>query len=127
MVTFLRWAAGLAATLITWPCLAQIKNSDVEQDPKMEAFVNEKRKLQSSITITDKYKVQLYSGDMESARKILTDFKKDFKSTDATLTFQSPAYKVWVGTYSTRIEAEMALKNIVKKFPKAFIFRPNKA
>lgn len=127
MAKILQGSIWISILFLTTLGNAQAKPSDVIQDPKIESFAAEKKKLQSSITITDKYKIQLYSGEAETARKILMDFKKEFKNTDVTLSFQSPVYKVWAGSYPTKVEAQMALKNILKKFPKAFIFKPNKS
>ena len=53
-------------------------------------------------------------------------FKKEFKEFDATIVFNTPSYKVWVGNYKTRIEAERNLKLLVKKYPNAFIIKPSK-
>jgi hypothetical protein len=105
---------------------SQTKNSMLEQDNRVEILANEKKKLQSSLTISDKYKIQLYSGDTEIAKKTLFEFKRDFNQWDATMVFQTPVYKIWIGSFNTRLDANFALKTILKKFPKAFVFKPNK-
>lgn len=98
----------------------------VSQDPKFEQLLNEKRKINSSITINDRYKIQIFNGDSENSKKALIDFKKENKNLDATIVFSTPAYKVWVGNFKTRIEAEKNLELIKKKFPNAFLIKPNK-
>lgn len=98
----------------------------VYQDPKFEQLLNEKRKINSSITINDRYKIQIYNGDSESSKKALTDFKKENKNTDATIIFSTPLYKVLVGNYKTRIEAEKNLQLFKKKYPNSFLIKPNK-
>lgn len=98
----------------------------VSQDPKFEQLLNEKRKINSSITINDRYKIQIFNGDSENSKKALMDFKKENKNLDATIVFSTPAYKVWVGNFKTRIEAEKNLEFIKKKFPNAFLIKPNK-
>jgi hypothetical protein len=40
--------------------------------------------------------------------------------------FIPQAYKVWVGNFKTRIEAERNLKDIKLKYPNAFLIKPNK-
>jgi len=35
-------------------------------------------------------------------------------------------YKVWVGNFKTRIEAEKNLNDLKKKYPNAFLIKPNK-
>ena len=98
----------------------------VSQDPKFEQLLNEKRKINSSITINDRYKIQIFNGDSENSKKTLIDFKKENKNLDATIVFSTPAYKVWVGNFKTRIEAEKNLNELKKKYPNAFLIKPNK-
>ncbi len=87
----------------------QEANVSLNQDSKFENLLNEKRKINASITINDRYKIQIYNGDSETSKKTLIDFKRDFKNLDGTIVFYTPAYKVWVGNFKTRIEAERNL------------------
>jgi vancomycin resistance protein YoaR len=117
----------LFLTLLFSPkCFSQDEKTTVTQDPKFEQLLNEKRKINGSITINDRYKIQIFNGDSESSKKALTDFKKDNKEMDATIVFSTPLYKVWVGNFKTRIEAEKVLNDFKKKYPNAFLIKPNK-
>lgn len=102
------------------------QNTEVNQDPKFEQLLKEKRKINSGITINNRYKIQVFTGNNELSKKAFVDFKKEFKDFDATIVFNTPSYKVWVGNYKTRIEAERNLKLLVKKYPNAFIIKPSK-
>jgi uncharacterized protein YxjI len=104
----------------------QETNVSLNQDAKFENLLNEKRKINASITINDRYKIQIYNGDSETSKKTLTDFKRDFKNLDGTIVFYTPAYKVWVGNFKTRIEAERNLLELKKRYPNALIIQPNK-
>ena len=99
---------------------------NVSQDPKFEQLLNEKRKINSSITINDRYKIQIFNGDAENSKKTLLDFKRENKNSDATIVFSTPLYKVWIGNFKTRIEAEKKLNDLKKKYPNAFLIKPNK-
>lgn len=105
---------------------AQDAKVSVSQDPKFEQLLNEKRKINSSITINDRYKIQIFNGDTENSKKTLTEFKRENKNMDATIVFSTPLYKVWVGNFKTRIEAEKNLSDLKKKYPNAFLIKPNK-
>ncbi|RZJ33468.1 MAG: SPOR domain-containing protein [Flavobacterium sp.] len=105
---------------------AQEDKTTVTQDPKFEQLLAEKRKINSSITINDRYKIQVYNGDSESAKKTLIEFKKEYKNCDGTIVFNTPAYKVWVGNFRSRIEAERNLAEFRKKYPNALLIKPNK-
>jgi hypothetical protein len=105
---------------------SQEENITVSQNPKFENLLNEKRKINASITVNDIYKIQIYNGDIESSKKILIDFKKEFLNLDGTIVFYTPAYKVWVGNFKTRIEAERNLLLLKTKYPNSLIIQPNK-
>lgn len=105
---------------------AQSNNVIVSQDERFIELLNEKRKINSSIILNDKYKIQIFSGDNESSKKALASFKEENKKTDCTIVFNTPIYKVWIGSYSTRIDAEKKLKELRKKYPIAFLVKPNK-
>jgi len=104
----------------------QAQNVSVNQDAKFEQLLNEKRKINASITINNRYKIQIFNGNNDASKKALISFKKDFKNYDATIIFSTPAYKVWVGNFKTRIEAEKNLELIKKKYENAIIIKPNK-
>ena len=106
--------------------IAQANKITVTQDPKFEQLLNEKRKINSSITVNDRYKIKIYNGDNENSRKKLIEFKKENVNFDATIVFSTPMYKVWVGNFKTRIEAEKNLTDLKKKYPTAFLIKPNK-
>lgn len=118
--------ACIAFCICTPKIYAQGGNTTVTQDPKFEQLLNEKRKINTSITVNDRYKIQVYNGDSETSKKTLTDFKRDFKNFDGTIVFSTPSYKVWVGNFKSRIEAERNLVDIKKKYPNAFLIKPNK-
>ena len=105
---------------------AQDKNISVKQDPKFEQLLNEKRKINSSLTINDSYKIQIYNGGSENAKKTLNEFRQEFKDIDATIVFNTPNYKVWVGNFKTRIEAEKNLVNIKNKYKNVLLIKPSR-
>ncbi|WP_396143004.1 SPOR domain-containing protein [Flavobacterium sp.] len=102
------------------------QNTNVNQDPKFEQLLNEKRKLNSSITINNRYKIQIFNGTSDASKKTLIQFKKENKNYDATIIFSTPLYKVWVGNFKTRIEAERNLNLLKKKYPSAILIKPSK-
>lgn len=105
---------------------AQEQNILVNQDPKFEQLLNEKRKINTSLTVNDSYKIQIYSGGSENAKKTLTEFKQEFKDIDATIVFNTPNYKVWVGSFKTRIEAERNLVNIKDRYKNVLLIKPSR-
>ena len=105
---------------------AQNKNIISHQDPKVEQLLNEKRKSNTSLSINTRYKIQIFSGNSELAKKSLNEFKLENKNTEATIIFQTPNYKVWVGNYRARMEAERNLMEFQKKYKNILLIKPSK-
>ncbi|MFQ6603784.1 SPOR domain-containing protein [Flavobacterium piscis] len=118
----------LTLTMITlaYNIHAQDQNLIVNQDPKFEQLLSEKRKINTSINTNDTYKIQIFSGKSEEAKKTLSDFKREFSAIDGTIIFNTPNYKVMVGNFKTRIEAERNLADIKKRFKSVFLIKPGK-
>ena len=98
----------------------------VSQDPKFEQLLNEKRKINLSMATTEGYKIQIHKGDSENSRRELARFKNDYNYLDATIIFNTPDYKVWVGNFKTKIDAQRHLLEIQRKYPNSIIIKPNK-
>ena len=108
------------------PILAQSQNNGLTQDPKFEQLLNEKRKINPSLSVNDFYKIQIYNGGNETAKKTLNEFRQEFKDLDATIVFNTPNYKVWVGNFRTRIEAERNLADIKYRYKNVLLIKPSK-
>lgn len=106
--------------------IAQSVKNVVEQDPKFEQVLNEKRKINTSINVNDSFKIQIFSGSSENAKKTIAAFRQDFVNMDATIVFNTPNYKVWVGNFKTRIEAERALLEIRPNYKNVLLIKPSK-
>ncbi len=111
---------------ITAKIFSQTGNLTLNQDSKFEELLKEKRKINASITVNDRYKIQIYNGDSETSKKTLVEFRRNNNQYDGTIVFFTPIYKVWVGNFKTRIEAEKNLTALKKKYPNAFLIKPNR-
>ncbi len=99
----------------------------VNQDPRIKMLLDIKSKMEKDGEFSDRYKIQLYYGSLNKANEIVKASKDAFTEWDSTIQWETPNYKVWIGNYRTRLEADRALKEIHTKFPNAFIFKPEKS
>lgn len=105
---------------------AQPLETNIEQDERIENLFKEKLKTGSIISNTERYKIQIFSGDNVNSRKVLTEFKSKYSEMEATIIFQTPNYKVLIGSFLNRIEATRYIDLLREEYPNAFIIKPSK-
>lgn len=113
-------------TICSYKLSAQEAKINIHQNPKFEQLLNEKRKLNSSIAVNEGYKIQVFSGNSEKAKSTLYSCRQSFPELDGTIVFNTPNYKVWIGNFRSRIEAERNLAEIKKNYENAFLIKPKK-
>ncbi|MDD2673561.1 MAG: SPOR domain-containing protein [Flavobacterium sp.] len=122
-----RKAFFISVTLLIFAfnATAQDGNITVNQDYKFEQLLNEKRKTNVSNAVNDRYKIQIFSGESDKAKNTLNQFRQEFSTLDGTIIFFTPNYKVWIGNFKTRIEAERNLIAIKKSYTNVHLIKPN--
>lgn len=95
----------------------------VDQDPKIEKLIETRVKMSRSDN-DDFYKIQIYSGPSSGADEAKNEFKKQYRDLACEISFETPNYKVRVGKFRTRLEAEKQLLDIRKKYSNAFLLVP---
>jgi uncharacterized protein YxjI len=127
ILTVSKWLLSAIVFVLPFSFLeAQNRKNTINNDSKLEQLLIEKRKTNSSIAMSDRYKIQIFSGESEKAKKTVVLFKQEYKEIDATIIFNTPNYKVWVGNFKTRMEAERNLAEIKKKYKNVLLIKPNK-
>jgi len=117
---------SLGLTLTSSYVIAQEGTVTVNQDPEISAILKLKKQINNEDEDSDRYKIQIYSGSRQRAESIENSFDSTFNSWSSKLVYETPNYKVWVGNFRTRLEADKALLKVKKNFPSAFIFKPKK-
>lgn len=104
---------------------AQTAQVQVSQDPKISELLILKSKLTNDNELADRYKIQVYSGDLKQAEVALRKFRNKVGTWKSDIEYETPNYKVWIGNFRNRLEADRALIKIKKEFPNALIFKPD--
>lgn len=94
---------------------------EVHQDKQIDALLRVKKEVNATAA---NYKIQIYNGNRSGAEKAQTEFRNAFGEWPSTKEYETPNYKVWVGNFKTRLEADRALVKIKRKFANAFYFKP---
>jgi len=105
---------------------AQTATATLNQDPNIAQLIGLKSKMTKENKLSERYKIQLYSGDRVTAESRLRSYRNEAGLWIASLQYETPNYKVWVGNFRNRLEADRALMIIKRDFPAAFIFKPER-
>ena len=67
------------------------------------------------------FRIQLYNGFETEAKKTEAKFKIDFPEIKTFLLYRQPEWKIQVGFYKTKLEADRALLNFKRKYGSAIV------
>ncbi|MBD0824819.1 SPOR domain-containing protein [Aestuariibaculum marinum] len=113
--------------IVTNFCYAQEGKVTINQDRNIPTLLKLKKEMNSSENDSERYRIQIYSGNRAKAESTQEEFTDLFPDWRATLQYETPNFKIWAGNFRTRLEADRALKKIKAEFPTAFIFKPKKS
>lgn len=113
--------AGISFTGIQ----AQEGSVNLSQDQKIETLLELKAEMTRDNEIGDRYKIQLFYGDNGKANEVIKEYRSRY-SYPSLIAYEAPNYKVWVGNFRNRLEADRALLEIKETFPSAFIPKPRR-
>lgn len=99
---------------------AQNGTVTIDQDKQIITLLEFKK----DITTTDIYKIQIFSGNRASAEQAKSEFMNSFNDWPTSIEYNTPNYKIWVGNFTNKLEAERALHKIKPNYQTAFIFKP---
>ncbi|GGE24429.1 sporulation protein [Psychroflexus planctonicus] len=98
---------------------------NTNQDQQLRELIKIKKELTNSDKLKEFYKIQLYSGNLNDAEDVKKEFDDEFEIS-STIKYETPNYKVWIGNFRTRLEADRAMLQISEVFESAFIIRPGR-
>lgn len=101
--------------------LAQKGEVTVNQDEEIERLLQLKKEINRT---ESKFKIQIFNGNRSEAEKARLDFRRAFPDMSTSMHYETPNYKIWIGSFNTRLEADRALLRVKQKFSSAFIFAP---
>jgi len=122
-VSFLAVLMGLMFTPNL--CLSQSQLVSSELD-SLDQLIKYKHELEANHELKSTYKLQLFSGSLEEANDIIEEFKSLNLKVDSKIVYQTPNYKVWVGNFRNRIQADRLFDLLKSKYPNTLIIRPGK-
>ena len=98
----------------------------IEKNEIIDELLIEKRSQNQSLQFKGLYTIQVFSGAYDDALKIKERTIAEFNSLDQTIEFNTPSYKVWVGCFDNRIDAERNLIQLKNTYPNSFVVKLKK-
>ncbi len=106
--------------IITLICFVFSVNLNAQEEQKIDAVLAQKIEYNKNNRKGKGFKIQLYNGNESKAYRIKGNFEAAYGIV-AVLSYESPEWKVRVGNYKTRLEADRALLKFKEKFSGAII------
>ena len=117
---------GLIGTLLQSATYGQTGTVRINQDDRIPELLSLKSKMVVDNELNDRYKIQLFYGSITEANNVRSNYNSKHAEWKPSIVYESPNYKVWVGNFRNRLEADRALLQIQKSFPKAFVMKPER-
>ena len=96
-------------------------------DPMIDSLVQLHIAYNEAFPVMPGYRIQIFfqSGNeaLKNGEEIKEAFMEKYKETSAYLLFTAPYYRVRVGDFRTRLEAEKFLQKINRNYPNAWIIK----
>ncbi|MBO0342582.1 MAG: SPOR domain-containing protein [Bacteroidota bacterium] len=106
---------------LTTQVLAQEGQVTIQQDPKINELVKLYTKAHEN---TGYYQIQVGFGNYNRAQELLDQVEIDFPDWYSKIEFESPTYRVRLGRFRTKLEAERKYLEVRKKYPDAMLLKP---
>ena len=100
-------------------------NSKINENPKFKKLLELSKKANNEYFKSNYFSIQVFSGNYKNADSILNFVKDEYLNDSIFFFFETPNYKVHVGKFKSKIEAQKRLRNVLKDFKSAFILKPN--
>ena len=73
------------------------------------------------------YRIQVGFGSFDKAQEIKENVEIDFPDLFSKIDFDSPTYRVRLGKFKNKLEAERKFKEVRIKYPDAMLLKPKKS
>ncbi len=93
----------------------------IEKDPKIDQLVEVYKKVNSENAY---YQIQVGFGSYQKAQNLKSQIDVDFPGWHSKIEFESPTYRVRLGKFKTKLEAERRYLEVRKKYPNAMLLKP---
>jgi len=102
---------------------AQNGKISIEQDADITRLL-EVYKISNSIS--NFYTIQVGFGSYSKAEQLKQEVEIDFPDLKSKIIFDSPTYRVQIGQFKSKLDAERKFKEVRIKYPESLLLKPEK-
>ena len=93
----------------------------IESSAHIDQMLAQKKKYNKSLEKFQGFKIQIYYGSEKECYEVKEEFKSLFPDIATSIIFSTPQWKLQIGNYRTRLEADHSMVNIKKEYPSAIV------
>lgn len=121
-----RFLLVILMTLLALGGFSQKKGSlSLDQDSRVERLMRRQREVYAESNTMSGYRIQIFmeigNEAIQHAESMMKKFKEEFPGIPVYLTYEQPNYRLRVGDFRNRVEAQKYLKLIKPSFNLAFV------
>jgi hypothetical protein len=108
--------------LISMNIQAQQGQVSIEEDPQIKRLLEIYKEGKANALY---YTIQIGFGSYDDAEELKQEAAVEFPEYDPKIVFDSPTYRVHIGKFKDRLEAEKKFLEVRQRFPGALLLRPD--
>lgn len=112
----------LSITLVLISGTLQAQEGVVHIDQKSD--IDKLLEFKKDLSTLNAFIIQVYNGPRSGAEAAKSQVATLYPDWSNSIQYEQPNYKIWVGNFRTRLEADRALMTVKKDYVNAFILQP---
>ena len=109
----------------SWQSFSQNFTTKVNDKVEFKKLLDLSEKANSEYFSSNYFSIQVFSGVYKEADSVLNIIKNNYVNDSIFFFFETPNYKVQVGKFLSKVEAQKKLRSVIKDYKAAFILKPN--
>ena len=111
--------------LLSISCVAQNGVMILNQSPKIDTLIMKQRQIHANDSTIDGFRVQIFmelgNDALRHADSVMKVFSNKYPEIPIYLVFGQPYYRLRIGDFRTRLEAENMYQRVKKEYKNAFV------
>ena len=109
----------------SWQSFSQNFTTKINDKIEFKKLLDLSKKANSEYFSSNYFSIQVFSGVFNDADSVLNIIRNKYENDSVFFFFETPNYKVQVGKFKSKVEAQKKLRSVIKEFKAAFILKPN--